>query len=191
MPRLRRFFAPGISVHVIQRGNNRVKIFGIRDDYEHFLELLRSSARRWSVAVHAYVLMTNHFHLLVTPTSEPGLPKMMKSLDGGYVRYYNQRHERVGTLWSGRYRGLSITDERYWLTCLRYIEQNPVRAGMATAPNDYLWSSYAAHGFGKWPAWLTPHFLYQGLGAQEAERQHAYRALCGQSVDKNDALLVR
>jgi putative transposase len=124
-------FAPiGLSVHVIQRGNNRGTIFALQNDYENFLELLRRASRDYAVFVHAFVLMTTHFHLIATPTSEDGLPKMMKALDGGYVRYYNKRQQRVGTLWNGRYRGLLIDDERYWLTCLRYVEQNPVRAVM-------------------------------------------------------------
>ena len=105
--------------------------------------------------------MTNHFHLMVTPSSAGSLPKMMKAADGGYVRYYNRRQQRLGTLWNGRYRGLLIEDERYWLTCLRYVEQNPVRARMVAAPEEYVWSSHAAHTFGRWPQWLTPHPTYQ------------------------------
>ena len=183
MPRGRRTFIPGISVHVIQRGNNRVPIFGSSNDFEQFLELLRRSARNFCVTLHAFVL-------IVTPTSVAGLPKMMKALDGGYVRYFNKRQERIGTLWNGRYRGLPLEDERYWLTCLRYIEQNPVRAGMVQAPHDYQWSSYSAHAFGRWPTWLTPHIVYQSLGRDDGERQRAYRELCGRSVKSDDSLLI-
>jgi putative transposase len=190
MPRRRRIFTAGISVHVIQRGNNRAAIFGASNDCEHFLELLRRSARNFSVAVHAFVLMTNHYHLIVTPASDSGLPRMMKALDGGYVRYFNKREERIGTLWNGRYRGLPIEDERYWLTCLRYVEQNPVRAGMVQTPSDYHWSSYCAHAFGRWPMWLTPHAVYQSLGRDDSERQRAYRELCGRSVKSDDPLLI-
>ena len=190
MPRGRRTFIPGISVHVIQRGNNRVPIFGSSNDFEQFLELLRRSARNFCVTLHAFVLMTTHYHLIVTPTSVAGLPKMMKALDGGYVRYFNKRHERIGTLWNGRYRGLPLEDERYWLTCLRYIEQNPVRAGMVQAPHDYQWSSYSAHALGRWPTWLTPHAVYQSLGRDDGERQRAYRELCGRSVKSDDPLLI-
>jgi putative transposase len=190
MPRGRRTFIPGISVHVIQRGNNRVPIFGSSNDFEQFLELLRRSARNFCVTLHAFVLMTTHYHLIVTPTSVAGLPKMMKALDGGYVRYFNKRQERIGTLWNGRYRGLPLEDERYWLTCLRYIEQNPVRAGMVQAPHDYQWSSYSAHAFGRWPTWLTPHTVYQSLGRDDGERQRAYRELCGRSVKSDDPLLI-
>jgi REP-associated tyrosine transposase len=190
MPRSRRIFTVGVSVHVIQRGNNRLSIFKSPNDHEYFLELLRRSARSHFVSVHGFVLMTTHFHLIVTPMSTGGLPKMMKALDSGYVRYFNKRQERIGTLWNGRYRGLAITDERYWLTCLRYIEQNPVRAGMVHTPNDYQWSSYSAHAFGRWPVWLTPHAVYQSLGREDKERQQAYRELCGQSVKSDDPLLI-
>ncbi len=191
MPRSPRCYIPGVSVHVIQRGNNRAAIFTGRSDYEVFLELLRRSARRFDVWVHAFTLMTNHYHLLVTPPTADALPPMMKSLDGGYVRYYNRRHQRIGTLWNGRYRGLLIEDERYWLTCLRYIEQNPARAGMAADLGTYPWTSYRAHALGQWPNWLASHPLYDSLGSSSAERQSAYRALCGSAVDPDDALLVR
>ena len=190
MPRRRRIFIPGISVHVIQRGNNRIPIYGSSTDFAHFIELLQRSARHFAVSLHAFVLMTTHYHLIVTPTSDTGLPKMMKALDGGYVRYYNRRQDRVGTLWNGRYRGLAIEDERYWLTCLRYIEQNPVRAGMVQTPAEYQWSSYAAHAFGRWPRWLTPHFVYQSLGRDDGERQRAYREICESSVKRDDPLLI-
>jgi len=191
MPRRLRLFVIGLSVHVIQRGNNRGSIFGVQSDYENFLELLTRASRKYAVFIHAFVLMTTHFHLIATPTSEEGLPRMMKALDGGYVRYYNRRQQRVGTLWNGRYRGLPIDDERYWLTCLRYVEQNPVRAGMVQTPNEYEWSSYAAHAFGKWPSWLTPHVIYQSLGSSDGERQRAYRQLCARPVNPDDALLIR
>jgi REP-associated tyrosine transposase len=190
MPRSRRIFVAGISVHVIQRGNNRVPIFACRNDFEYFLELLRRFARNFCVTLHAFVLMTNHYHLIVTPTTDKALPKMMKSLNGGYVRYFNRRQERIGTLWNGRYRGLLIEDERYWLTCLRYVEQNPVRAGMVQTPVNYEWSSYRAHAFGKWPAWLTPHAVYQSLGRDDGERQRAYRELSGRPVKSDDPLLI-
>jgi len=190
MPRSRRIFPVGISVHIIQRGNNRLPIFGSGTDCEHFLEILQRVARNCCVTLHGFVVMHTHYHLIATPTSSGSLPKMMKALDGGYVRYFNKRHERIGTLWNGRYRGLAIEDERYWLTCLRYIEQNPVRAGMVQSASDYQWSSYAAHAFGRWPTWLTPHAIYQALGRNDGERQRVYRELCGQSVKSDDPLLL-
>ena len=190
MSRPRRVFRSGVSLHVIQRGNNRSSIFGPHNDYEQFLERLRRTSQKCGVDVHGFVLMTTHYHLIVTPAAEGNLPRMMKALDGGYVRYFNKREQRIGTLWNGRYRGLLIEDERYWLTCLRYVEQNPVRAGMVEAPGDYAWSSYAAHAFGKWPTWLTPHCIYQSLGRTDSERQRVYRLLCGEPVKKDDPLLI-
>jgi len=190
MPRSRRIFIVGVSVHVIQRGNNRLSIFASSNDCEYFLELLRRFARNHCVTVHGFVLMNTHYHLIVTPTSAGALPRMMKALDGGYVRYFNKRHSRIGTLWNGRYRGLLIQDERYWLTCLRYVEQNPVRAGMVQTPDDYQWSSYSAHALGRWPTWLVPHQTYQSLGRDDGERQRAYRELCGQPVKPDDPLLI-
>jgi putative transposase len=167
-----------------------MQIFGSTSDREHFLEILRRAARNFCVNLHGFVLMSTHYHLIATPSSNSGLPKMMKELDSGYVRYFNKRQKRVGTLWNGRYRGLSIEDERYWLTCLRYIEQNPVRAGMVTSPSEYEWSSYPAHAFGRWPSWLTPHLVYQSLGRSDGERQCAYRQLCGETVPSDDPLLL-
>ena len=113
------------------------RIFGSATDCEHFLEILRRVARNFCVSLHGFVVMHTHYHLIATPTSNGTLPKMMKALDGGYVRYFNKRHERIGTLWNGRYRGLAIEDERYWLTCLRYIEQNPVAKELVKTPEEW------------------------------------------------------
>jgi len=135
--------------------------------------------------------MPNHFHLLVTPTASNGLPRFMKALDGTYVVYYNRRHQRIGTLWNGRYRGILIEDARYWLTCLRYIEQNPVRAGIVRQPDAYQWSSYQAHAFGRWPEWLTPHDLYQGLGTTTEGRELAYRHLSGLPLPDDHLSILR
>src|SRR6478672_9092085 len=153
MPRTPRVFIPHTSVHVIQRGNNRTEIFRAEEHFRVFLTFLRNSAVRRRVVVHAYVLMTTHFHLIVTPTESPALSLMMKELGERYVKYFNREAERSGTLWNGRYRSLVIGDERYWLTCLRYVEQNPVRARMVQVPGDYRWSSYGAHAFGRWEDW--------------------------------------
>ncbi len=191
MPRPHRLFIPNVSAHLIQRGNNRMQIFSSHGDHIIFLELLKKNANRHSVEINAFVLMTNHYHLLATPTDEIGIPLMMKRLNGDYTRYFNRRHERIGTLWNGRYRGLLIHDERYWLTCLRYIEQNPLRAGMTNHPGDYAWSSYKVHAFGHGHQWLKPHPLYLSLGRNEEERQAAYRALHGQLVPDEEAALVR
>lgn len=164
-------------------------IFRDDADRELFLGLLEAASRRRGVDVHAYVLMTTHYHLIVTPKSKEALPWMMCDLGREYVLRHNRKHGRIGTLWTGRYRPILITDERYWLTCLRYIEQNPVRARMVSAPGDYKWSSFWFHGLGEPHDWLTPHPVYLALGATPEARQAAYRALCGTAL--NEAELVR
>src|SRR5712692_5894791 len=188
MPRALRIHVPGASLHVIQRRNNRTVIFHEDDDYEVFLTMLQSVAGRNGVSVHGYVLMTTHTHLLVTPSDAKALPKTMQQLGVRYVMYFNRKYERVGTLWTGRYRALLVGKERYWLTCLRYIEQNPVRAGMVSAPQDYRWSSYAVHGAGHPSDWLATHHVYDGLGANPQQRCAAYRAICATPI--TDAQLV-
>ncbi len=177
MARLPRFFAPGIPLHVIQRGNNRQKLFSQITDYQVYLDWLKEAAQSHGCAIHAYVLMTNHVHFLVTPTHEDSLPKTFQSLGRRYVQYFNKTYERTGTLWEGRYRATLIESEAYLLTCCRYIELNPVRAGMVRHPREYRWSSYQYHAEGKANPLLTPHSLYQRLGGTPAARQQAYRAL--------------
>jgi putative transposase len=191
MPRQPRLFLPDLSVHVVQRGNNRMAIFGENADYEVFLTLLKRAAERYLVAVHAYVLMTNHFHLIATPRTAASLPRAMQQLGVHYVRFYNDKYQRIGTLWNSRYKAIHIQDERYWLTCLRYVEQNPVRAGMVSAAADYRWSSHAAHAFGDWPVWLSPHFAYQALGSTNKARECAYRAICGTPLTEEQLVLSR
>jgi putative transposase len=178
MPNKPRAFVPGVSLHVRQRGNNRCAIFGDDSDYESFLVMLQSATKRYRVDVHGYSLMTTHTHLLVTPSTTSGASKAMKQVGVAYVLYFNKKYQRVGTLWTGRYKAKPITDERYWLTCLRYIEQNPVRAGMVVRPEQYRWSSYRVHALGHHSDWLASHPLLGALGATPAERQAAYRALC-------------
>ena len=191
MARQRRIFVPGLSLHVIQRGVNRTAVFHHEIDYASFLAFLAEAAGRHGVAVHAYVLMTNHFHLIATPSDALALPRAMKELGARYVPYYNRQHNRIGTLWNGRYRGLTIDSRTYWLTCLRYIEQNPVRAGMTLTPGEYRWSSYAAHAHGEWPEWLSPHAVYVSLGSTSAERQAAYREICGPMLTADQLVGVR
>jgi putative transposase len=174
----RRIFVPGVSLHVRQRGNNRCAIFGDDRDYESYLVMLESAARRFRVGVHGYALMTTHTHLLLTPSTDTGTAKAMQQVGVRYVLYYNRKYQRVGTLWTGRYRAKPITDERYWLTCLRYIEQNPVRAKLVVRPEQYKWSSYSSHGLGHSSSWLESHPVFDALGADNAERQAAYKAIC-------------
>jgi putative transposase len=175
----RRIYVPELSVHVIHRGNNGISVFHDDVDRRVFLSYLRSATTSSGVRIHGHVLMSTHVHLLVTPRDESGLPDAMKSIGERYVRYFNRKYDRFGTLWSGRYRPLLVTDETYWLTCLRYIEQNPVRARMVLRPEAYPWSSYRAHAYGEGAEWVAPHPVYVALGRTDIERQAAYRAICG------------
>lgn len=177
MARLPRLTLPGYPHHVIQRGNNRQAIFVDRADFEAMLALLHEHSRKFEVAVHAYVLMDNHFHLLATPSTADGLPQMMQSIGRSYVRYFNGRHGRTGTLWEGRYRSTVIQSERYLLACMAYIDLNPVRAGLAARAVDYPWSSHA-HWLGlRSDRLLTTHALYWALGNTPFAREAAYAAL--------------
>ena len=186
MARKLRVLIPGLSLHVINRGNNRGPTFQDSHDYEWFLAILRRTMGRYDVAVHAYTLMPNHYHLLITPTECSVLPHAMKMLGVRYGGYYNRRHCRSGTLWGGRYRAFPIKDERYWLTCLRYIEQNPVRAGLVAVPGDYPWSTYRSHAHGTSPSWITAHPVYIALGADAPGRQAAYRAICDPALNETE-----
>ena len=192
MPRTPRCFPEGHSVHVIQRGNNRARIFVSDRDRRKFLGKLAASAEECHVDIHAFTLMDNHVHVLATPEDEQGLPHAMQKLDGSYTLYFNRKYGRTGTLWEGRYDAFDVADERYWLTCLRYIEQNPQRAGMVNDPREHMWSSYRAHALGDdtFP-WLRDHWVYLRLGETPAERQHAYRAICGVKLDETELRLVR
>ena len=177
MARRLRVYVPGAAVHVIQRGNNRGPIFFDNDDYETFLAFLRESAATRGTSVHGFGLMQNHYHLIVTPQHRTALPRTIQHFGGRYVQYYNKRHKRTGTLWDGRYRDPVVADDRYFFTCLRYIERNPVKAQIVSNPEDYRWSSYRVHAYGERSDWLVPHPLYLALGKNAKERQAAYRAL--------------
>ena len=190
MARLPRLTLPGHLHHVIQRGNNRQPIFVDRQDYETMLALLTESARSCQVAVHAYVLMANHFHLLATPTTAQGLSSMMQAVGRRYVQYFNRRHGRTGTLWEGRYRSTVVQPERYLLSCMVYIDLNPVRAGKAARAADYPWS-----GHGHWlglrsERLLTPHALYWGLGNTPFAREAAYAALVDAGIPASEEAAI-
>lgn len=177
MARLARVSVPGYPYHVIQRGNNRQRIFTSDGDRETMRDLLGENARRFDVAVHAYVLMDNHFHLLLTPNASDGLPKMMQAVGRKYVRYFNDAHKRSGTLWEGRYRSALVQTERYLLACMVYLDLNPVRAGIVARPQDHPWSSYAHYVGLRNDRLVTPHALYWGLGNTPFERESRYREL--------------
>ncbi len=177
MARHGRYFLPDQPLHVIQRGNNRSAIFFDIEDYEHYRNWLAGAAVEYGCLIHAYVLMTNHVHLLVTPERAESLPRAMQSLGRRYVRAINAARRRSGTLWEGRYRAAPIDSEAYFLACCRYIELNPVRARMVAHPADYRWSSYRAHAHGATDALVSDHPLYHALGRGAAERQTAYQGL--------------
>jgi putative transposase len=191
MARGSRYFLPNQPLHVIQRGNNRDAIFFAELDYGRYRAWLAAAATENGCAVHAYVLMTNHVHLLVTPRDPDSLPRTMQSLGRRYVRYVNVAYRRTGTLWEGRYRAAPIDSEAYFLACARYIELNPVRAGMVAHPGDYRWSSYRAHALGAADDLVTDHALYRGLGTTPAERQDAYARLCDAPLDREFIDAVR
>ncbi|WP_298212786.1 transposase [Acidovorax sp.] len=177
MARLPRLTLPGHLHHVIQRGNNRQPIFQDGEDFEAMLGLLADNALRHGVAVHAYVLMDNHFHLLVTPSAPEALPQMMQAVGRRYVQYFNRRHGRTGTLWEGRYRSTVLQPDKYLLPCMVYLDLNPVRAGLVANTADYPWSSHAHWRGVRNDRLLTPHALYWALGNTPFAREAAYAAL--------------
>lgn len=167
----------GVPQHVIQRGNNREACFYSEEDYRFYLECLEESAKKFNCLIHAFVLMTNHVHILVTPQQEYAISQMMQSLGRKYVRYINSVYKRSGTLWEGRFKSSLVDTQNYFLICMRYIELNPVRAGMTEVPGEYKWSSYQTNGYGKEDSCLTNHPVYLDLGDAKELRLHAYRAL--------------
>ncbi len=177
MARLPRFYVQDQPLHVIARGNNRQAIFAAERDYRHFRKCLTEAAETHALAVHAYVFMTNHVHLLATPGSARSLAKTLQSLGRRYVRYFNAKHGRSGTLWEGRYRATLIDSEAYFFTCARYIELNPVRAGMVSEPGAYPWSSFRHHAYGETDDLVAVHPLYDDLDGTPKQRQAAYRSL--------------
>jgi len=183
MARLGRYFLPEQPLHVIQRRNNRQAIFFDDDDHARYCDWLAEAAAEYGCVVHAYVLMTNHVHLLATPRQADSLPRVMQSLGRRYVRHVNRLYRRTGTLWEGRYRAAPIDSERYFLSCCRYIELNPVRARMVRHPREHRWSSYRAHAQGAADALAAAHDLYDRLGRTPAERQIGYRALFRDALD--------
>ncbi len=191
MSRLPRYFAADVPQHVVQRGNDRREIFGDPADFGHFLALLRTAARRHGTAIHAYALMTNHVHLLATPSTPESLPKTMQWTFGRYVAYFNGRCGRTGTLLQSRYRATVVDDEHYLLTCMRYIELNPVRAGIASGPGEYAWSSFHANATGESDDLLTPHAVFRSLGGTRAERAATYLALFREVLAEADLDLIR
>ncbi|MBY0409122.1 MAG: transposase [Burkholderiaceae bacterium] len=190
MARQPRLTLPGYPHHIIQRGNNRQMIFADAQDFESMRAILAENAKKYCVAVHAYVLMDNHFHLLATPSTVEALPLMMQAVGRSYVRRFNQRHGRTGTLWEGRYRSTLIEAKRYFLLCMVYMDLNPVRAGLVVEPQAWRWSSHAHYVGHTHEAWVAPHALVWELANTPFAREAAYKSLVDAGLDasQQDAL---
>ncbi|MCM8594476.1 transposase [Accumulibacter sp.] len=177
MPRRARIAPPGFPLHIIQRGNNRQACFRADEDRSRYLSWFGECAERAGCRIHAFVLMNNHVHLLCSADAAQAPAQLMKAVAQRYAQYFNRRYDRSGTLWEGRFRSCVVQTERYLLVCQRYIELNPVRAGLVTNPADYRWSSYRANALGETSDLLTPHETYLALGADGPNRRSAYREL--------------
>jgi putative transposase len=194
MARLPRYVLPGQPQHIIQRGNNRQVVFASEEDFQCFRDAMVSAAEQHGLAVHAYVWMGNHIHLLATPEHEQSIGRVFQSVGRKYVQYFNHKNQRTGTLWEGRYRATVVDSEAYLLTVMRYIELNPVRAGMVAHPRDYPWSSYARNAYaatGENSDWIKPHPQYLKIARSAAERLSAYRSLFKAAISKQDLAQIR
>ncbi|MDH3473090.1 MAG: transposase [Rhodospirillales bacterium] len=186
-----RLSLPGHPLHVIQRGHNRQAIFTRQRDFRLYLDYLREAAEHHGLALHAYVLMTNHVHLLATPRGEASLPRTMQSLGRRYVGYFNAAQGRSGTLWEGRYRAALVDTEGYFFTCSRYVELNPVRAAMTEHPRDYAWSSYRRNAEEAQDPLISEHDVYRALGDSAGARRSSYRAHFRDAIGTADLQAIR
>lgn len=194
MARLPRYVIPGQPQHIIQRGNNRQVIFAADADYQFFRDAVVEAAGRFGLAIHAYVWMTNHIHLLATPTDADSISKTFQSAGRKYVQYFNYTYRRSGTIWEGRYRATVVDSERYMLSIMRYIELNPVRAGMVAHPRDYRWSSHRRYAYGESGPnlnWLIEPDQYLNIDRTEEARRQAYRALFKSEIDADEIATIR
>jgi putative transposase len=191
MPRRRRALLPDTALHLVQRANNGIACFVGDTDRLVFLDLLATLLAAHAIELHAFCLMTNHVHLLATPSAPNTVSTMMRSLGQRYAQYFNRRHARTGTLWDGRFRSTPVQTRHYVLACYRYIEMNPVRAALVSRPESYPWSSYRANAEGREVPWLTPHVEYVALGSDGASRREAYRALAGSPPSESELRTIR
>jgi putative transposase len=191
MPRRPRLNLTGLPLHIIQRGNNRSACFFAQEDFRFYLHWLRLLSSKHRCAVHAYVLMTNHIHLLLTPEDSAGASRLMQALGRRYVPYVNQLYQRSGTLFEGRFKAGVVNAEEYLLNCYRYIELNPVRAGMVGHPADYVWSSYRHHVLGEPNAIVQDHPLYDALDVDPIRRRDAYTALVQTELASETLVAIR
>ena len=191
MPRSQRFLPVGIPAHLVQRGVNKQIVFRHDGDRKAFLNWLRVNAHRYQVSIHAWVLMGNHIHLLATSKLEGGLSSMMAKTTGRYAAYFNHRYGRTGSLWQGRFNACLVASRTYLLLCYRYIELNPVRAGLVNIPEDYEWSSYRCNGMGVESNLCSPHEVYLGLGVSKLERLNCYRKYFDNAIEDVELAKIR
>ena len=191
MPRRPRPTLTDLPLHVVQRGNNRQPCFFTEEDYRFYLHWLKKGAEKYGCDLHAYVLMTNHVHLLLTPRRTDSASKLMQSLGRRYVQYINRFYKRSGTLWEGRFKASLINADEYLYLCYRYIELNPVRAGIVTDPAEYEWSSYRHHALGEPNELIRDHALFLALGTEAKVRQQAYRALFRSELEEEALTDIR
>ena len=191
MPRKPRICLPGVPCHIIQRGNNREATFFSEQDYRFYLSCVMDAAKRYKVDVHAYVLMTNHVHMLAMPEYKESMSLTMQSVGRRYVQYVNKTYVRTGTLWESRYKASLVDSERYLLICGRYIEMNPVAASMVQHPAEYRWSSYHANALGAPDPLVKSHEVYRQLGSTDTCCREAYAALFDEAIDPDDVKLIQ
>ena len=191
MPRSPRIALPGYPHHVIQRGNNRQAIFLSDEDYKFNIDCFLRAKEQHRCRIYAYCLMSNHVHFLIEPSDPQGLSRLLQSVGRRYVQYFNWRHGRSGTLWEGRFRSCLVSTDDYLLACCRYIELNPVRAGIVAHPRDYRWSSYRFHGEGTKDALLDVDPCYLGLGDSDLQREQSYRQLMEAGNPEHELVMIR
>lgn len=191
MPRRARLLLPGVPLHIVQRGHNRQPCFHSRSDYLVYLDKLGMHASTVGCAIHAYVLMTNHVHILASFDDTRGPAHLIRLLGQQYSAYLNRRLGKSGTTWEGRYWSCPVPTEQYLFICQRYIELNPVRAGIVAQKEDYQWSSYRENAGLSVERLVTPHELYGRLGTSEAERQHGYRSLFAHDISSTELKEIR
>jgi putative transposase len=191
MARWPRLSVPGLPLHITQRGNNRIATFADAADFAQYRTFLHHASTREECAIHAYALMTNHVHLLATSPNVGGASRMMQLIGRLYVRYFNERHRRSGTLWEGRFKSALVDSSAYFLACSRYIDLNPVRAGLVQTADAYEWSSYACLGEARADPLITRHPEYLALGQTAEQRSRVYRAMCGGTATTHARELIR
>ena len=191
IPRKPRFYLPGVPAHIVQRGNNRAPVFFAEEDYLAYREWLAEGAKKHGCEIHAYVLMSNHVHILLTPHGRDATSRLVQFVGRNYVTYMNRTYRRTGTLWEGRHKGNPVGDDEHVLACYRYIELNPVRAGMVTAPGEYRWSSYLANAEDVPDKLVSPHDIYRELGPTGEERRLAYRDFFRNELEPDQVHAIR